>query len=272
MSIHIADNVTLGSPSFLPFSHPRLLYDDIVSRGALTASSDTTGFEVENVADFLTSDFWRPTTSTFYLVIDLDDAVEVDYFMIAAHTMGTCKSTVHLDYWDGTGWQVASTVAPGTDSVFASFFKSVFSNRFRLYFSPSWDPLETPAIPSIGVAMVGKALAVERKLFRQHVPITFGRRTVIKPQSSEAGQWLGRTIQREGVATTISFSNITSAWMREKFDPFIKSARSQPFGWAWRPEKYPGEVAYCWTVADISPQNTGPRDLMSVSFKVEGFA
>ena len=125
-------------------------------------------------------------------------------------------------------------------------------------------------MPSIGVAMLGKALAVERKLFRQHVPITFGRRTIIRPQTAEGGQWLGRSIQRDGVATGIAFQNLTSAWVREYFDPFIVSARTYPFGWAWRPEDYPAEVAYVWTVGDISPVNSGPRDFMSVNFKVEG--
>lgn len=272
MPLVISNGMVLGEPesaSALALDHPRIMYEDLVRDATITPTSEQAGFEAVNVADYLTWDFWKPVTLPASIIIETEEATEIDYALIAAHTLGTCKASVGVDYWNGSAYVELFSTAPGTDKVVVSLFSAVSSNRFRLRLIAGTDPLETLPIPAIGVVMLGKALAVERKLFRGHKPITMSRRTIIRPQSSEGGQWLGRSIQRDGLATDISFQNITGAWMRAKFDPFIISARQYPFGWAWRPADYPAEVAYCWSLADIVPVNTGPRDLMSVSLKVE---
>ena len=266
MPIIIGSGIVLGEPAgVLPLDHPRIMYDDIVNAATLTPSTEETGFEAVNIADYLTWDFWKPTALPATLEIESLAAADVDYALIAAHNLGTVGASISIDYWDGAAWvEIVSEVSPGNDSVLAFLFTSVTSNKFRLNVSGG------ATMPSVGVFMLGTALAVERKLYKQHTPITLGRRTLIRPQSSEAGQWLGRSIQRDGVATTITFNNLTSAWVRASLDPFIVAARTRAFGWAWRPADYPAEVAYCQAVGDINPVNSGPRDFMSVSFKVEG--
>jgi len=267
MGIVISSGLVLGvDDSILPLDHPRIMYDDILRGAVLTPSTEAVGFEAINVNDYLTYDFWRPTALPATLEVETEEARPVDYVLIAAHTLGSAATSVLAQYHNGATWVTFGEnlqVLPGSNLPVVFLFEEVMSNRFLFTFTGS-------EIPSIGVVMMGRALAVERKLYRGHTPIMLGRKTTIRPSRSENGQWLGRSIRREGVATEIALSNLTASWVREKLDPFIESARVYPFGWAWRPADFPAEVAYCWTLADIKPVNTGPRDLMGVTFGVEG--
>lgn len=275
MSIVISDNVVLGTAGVLPLSHPRIMWDSILRRGTLTASSELADFEAINAIDDLTFDFWRPSAMPATLEIELSEAEEIDYAFLAAHTIGTDGASVKVQQFvaegegegegEGGEWiDLTIEFAPGSDRVIAFLFDPVIGARFRFLF-------DGPVAPYIGVAMLGKALAVERRIYQGHTPITFGRRTVMRPQRSEGGALLGRSIVREGVATKIAFSNLTAAWIRETFSPFIDHARTiGTFGWAWRPDEFPAEVAFVWVSDDIQPTNAGPRDLMAVAFDVEG--
>jgi hypothetical protein len=94
---------------------------------------------------------------------------------------------------------------------------------------------------------------------------------VIRPNKSERGQWLGRSIIRGGSAGSWSWRHLKADWYRTYFDPFVESARTQPFFIAWRPETYP-VAAYCWTEGDITPSNMGVKDFMQVTLEAEGLA
>lgn len=273
MPLVISGDVVLGETSesldvALGLDHPRILYDDIIRIAtSVEASSEQVGFEVENALDYLTWDFWKPTTAPSTtpatITVTLDEAAPVDYVLLAAHTLGSTGNSVTISYWDGAAWVVIDEASPGSDKVLVFLFNEAFSNKYQL-------KIQGGSIPSVGVFMLGKALAVERKLYKGHIPITLSKRTVRLPNKSEGGQWLGTSIRREGAGTTITFSNLSSDWVRAKLEPFIEAARTYPFGWVWRPEDFPAEVAYCTTTDDIRPLNSGPRDKMSVSFSVDG--
>lgn len=267
-AIVVSSEVVLGEPgvgpdAILPLSHPRILYDDINRRGTISGSTQQTGFEAENAADYLTWDFWRPSTLPAELTVTTEEAEPFDYALIAAHTLGTNRNNVTLQYHNGSSWTTISALSPGTDRVIVFLFTELFSNRARIQITEG-------TVPSIGVFMVGKALAVQRKLYKGHTPITLSKRTVKQPNRSEGGHWLGTSIRREGAATSIAFANLKSDWIRQKFEPFIEAARSYPFGWVWRPDEFPAEVAYVFAPDDIRVVNSGPRDFMSTSFAVEG--
>lgn len=88
---------------------------------------------------------------------------------------------------------------------------------------------------------------------------------------SEGGQFLGKEIIRRGVQTSIAFKNITASFMRTDFDPFIESAITRAFFWAWRPNSF-RECAYVWCNDDIVPSNEQANGDMAVSFNVQGIA
>jgi hypothetical protein len=128
------------------------------------------------------------------------------------------------------------------------------------------------AIAKIAVVYVGAALAMQRKIYQGHTPITLSRITETTQNTSETGQYLGRSIIRKGLKTSCEYQHLTADWYRANFDPFVEAAREAPFFYAWRPIQYPDELGFVWTNGDIRPTNTGPRNFMSVSFSVTGIA
>jgi len=256
----------------IPLSYPRILWDDIfrASASTITASTEDADFPAANVADGLTFDFWKPTALPAWIEVNANTAVNVDYALLV-HTLGSNECSVLFQYHDGSGWvDLIDEYAPGTDRVLAFLFDEVTASRFRFYVDGDNSPQQMPAFK---IAMAGKALAMQRGVTLNHRPITLSRKTVARPQVSEAGALLGRSIRREGVMTEIAFESIEADWLRDKFEPFIESARVYPFGWVWHPSGYPAEVALVWTPSgkeDIRPEHAGLPDRMNVAFDVEG--
>src|SRR5690606_2066898 len=124
----------------------------------------------------------------------------------------------------------------------------------------------------VAALYLGRALRLKRRIFRGFTPPTMGRVTDIRPQQSVDGQFLGRSVETLGIATTFQFNNLPGDWYRQEFEPFVMSAIRRPFFVAWRPDDYPEDCAFVWTEGDIQPENSGPGDFMSVSFGVRGIA
>ncbi len=137
------------------------------------------------------------------------------------------------------------------------------ATRFRLR-------MVGPEVPTVGVIRIGKALEMQRPLYGGHNPISLARNTVVRPNVSERGQWLGRSIVRAGARGSWMWNNLTAEWVRRYLAPFITAARTSPFFILWRPETFPAEAGYCWTTGDLSASNMGRRDLMAFALDAEG--
>jgi len=124
--------------------------------------------------------------------------------------------------------------------------------------------------PLVGVIYMGEALQMERGIYIGHTPIGFARKTVVRPNLSTGGQFLGRSIIRVGSSGSWLWKNLTASWVRKYLDPFLEAARTDPFFILWRPSKFPGEAGYCQTKGDQVPTNSGPRDKMSFDLNAEG--
>lgn len=122
----------------------------------------------------------------------------------------------------------------------------------------------------LGVVSAGVALQMQRPIYKGHEPGTLSRVTEYQSTESEGGQWLGRNVIRQGLKTAYNWRNLSAAWLRQYFDPFVDAARSSPFFIAWNPLEFPREVVYAWTTGDVAPSNAGPRDLMSATVNVRG--
>lgn len=139
----------------------------------------------------------------------------------------------------------------------------------------AWDRLRVVLTPGsaparVAVAQVGKLLIAPRGTSVDHTPINLARRTEVVTGRSEAGNFLGRIITRETLASSFSINNLEQAWYRANFDPFLKAARAQPFFFAWRPEDYPGDVGYCWLTNDPQPPVAFDTDRMSIDLQMGG--
>jgi hypothetical protein len=266
MTVVVAGGLVLAPPVAeleTPLAYPRILWDDITRRGSVVASSEAEGFEAENAADYLTFDYWRPASVPATYEIQADDTEEVDCILIAAHDIGSSGASILIEYHDGDDYIEIVELQPGTDDVLIVLMdEAVETMKVRLTLSGE--------IASLGVVMAGKALAMPKSVSLDHRPIGLSRRTVIEPNDSEGGQWLGRTIRRNGVETELKFQHLTRDFVRGEFDDFRLAARSYPFGLLWAPERFPAEAAYCRCDQDIIPAHDGIPDRMSVTIPVKG--
>lgn len=272
MAVIVSGSLALGTTaSEASLSYPRIGYENRCrdSNCTITTSTAETNAEGESVINGLTYDFWQPTTTPGVIAFTFTEAITADYCGIAGHTLTETGNSVELQYWDGAAWVSLGSVLPGSETgnkTIMFLFDSVASTIWRLVVTGGTGS----TMPVLGAVSIGVALVLQRKIYGGHTPITLGKNTIMRPQKSEGGQFLGRSIIRQGASTTIALENLTAAWVRSDLYPFMESSRTYPFFFAWRPNAtYSDEVAYCWTSDDIRVTNSGKANLMSTSFSVD---
>lgn len=264
MPVIVSPALAAAEAFTFPLTHARIGYQTFVPDSTLVASTEATGFPASAVALSMTYEKWKPTALPATLDIDAGTGVTASYLGIAGHTLGSTSATFKLEYsTDDVSYTEVDTVSPSDDTAILLLFDEVQARYWRLTITGS-------TIPEIAVVYIGEVLEMQRMIYGGHSPGTLSRQTDIRPARSEGGQFLGRSILRQGMATSFQWENLKAQWYRDNFDPFVEAARTQPFFIAWRPEDFPLEVLYCWTNSDISPTNQGVRDFMSVGFSVQG--
>lgn len=241
-------------------THARIGYQNLTYGLTPTASSSATGYPAVAATYPTTFEAWKPTSTTSTWTVNLGSAKAVDFVGIVGDMAG-CTIAIQRSS-NGTTWTTVDTRTGITDRINMFLFSSVTYQYWRLSI--------TVAIPTIAVVYIGKALAMQRRLYQGHSPVTLSRSTELYTNESDGGQYLGRSIIRKGAATSCQWSHLKAAWYRSDFDPFVKAARTQPFFIAWRPADYQAELGFVWTDGDIQPTNSGPRDFMSVGVNFLG--
>jgi hypothetical protein len=246
----------------VPLNFARIGYDNLVRNAAISATSRIDGFPPSAVANPLTYEYWRPQNGSGSIVMGFPLS-PVDYVGIASHNLKNSPVKIELST-DATNYVEVMTVTPTSDAPIMVLFDEVQAAFLRV-------TVNAPEA-SVGIIYAGKALAMQRRIWGGVNPLNLSRRTVIRPNISENGQWLGRSIIREGSATSVTFRNLSYDWYRANFDPFVESARKYPFFFGMRPDEYPEITGYVWTNNDIVPQTSGIRNFLDVSVDMQGLA
>ncbi len=265
--IHLAPGHVIGD-------EPIIAYQNRAHLNALdSGTAGKAGWPLSDATNGLTYGGWQALTaglSEAEAIYDFGAPVAVDYIGIAAHTLHTAGCSVELFLsTDGVTWGTELIeIVPADDSPILGLFDSATYRYARVLVTyPGADP--DPG-PILGVITLGARLTVVQRIYGGHSPINLSRATAVRPVLSETGHFLGREIKRKGYRAAYTFRHLKADWYRSEFDPFVEHARSGAFFIAWRPDTFPESVAYGWTTDDIAPTNMGIRDLMEVSFTVEG--
>ena len=195
----------------------------------------------------------------------------INYVGIASHNLGTIGREVTISHFRVSGWTQLVKFTPTTDDAIMVIFEDETTpapgnfDQWEVSIAASTTP------PEIGAMAMGRVLVMPHCIYGGHSPATLSRETEIEPNVSIGGRFLGRSIIRRGYRTDYEFRHLPAQWYREHFDPFVEHALREPFFISWKPDKFPAEVLYGWTTDDLRPVNMGIRDLMSVSFGVEGW-
>jgi hypothetical protein len=253
------------SGASVPMNHARIGYQSYVAAGTVTGTTEATNFEADATLNELTYDRWKPTALPATLTYDLGAAKTFDYIGIAAHTIGTNGNSIVAEYsTDNVVWNsLGVNNSPSDDKAIMMLFVAVSARYFRLTFSSG-------TAPTVGVVYCGQVLEMDRPFYSGHTPAVLNRKTVIKPNKSVNGQWVGRSILRTGLEANYEWKNITISWYETNIEPFSLSARTLPFFMAWNADEHSDHIAYMWTSDDIAPSLTGVVDLVSFGFKAEG--
>ena len=268
MPVIISPNMILGgSPGALPpfpLTHAMIGYKTICTAANVLASSQAAGCPASDAVNIFTNEYWRPDVLPATWTVDAGTGVNTDYIGIAAHTLGTSGASIEIFYsTDGVAWTSLFAFAPVDNAPIMLIYEPILARYWRI-------EVTGVSIPRLGVIYVGQMLQMQRPIYGGHAPITLSRDTTIFNQMSESGQFMARSITRQGNSTTYAWKNLTALWYRQYFDPFVKAVRRVPFFIAWRPIDFPTEVGFVWTKTDPKPSNMGTRDLMEVSIDVSG--
>ena len=268
MGIVISDSISInGNPSVPPFplNHPRIGYKSIATTSNVTASTAAAGFPASGAVNSLTYESWRPETLPATWTVDAGASVDSDYVGIGNHSFAIDRCSIQVQYsTDDITWVTFKELSPGTGDALMFVSESTITARYwRINITGT-----TP--PTVGVIYIGEALAMQRGIYGGHAPITLSRTSKTIGNISDGGNILGVTKIRTGNQSSYEFKNLSAQWYRYYFDPFAKLMTTRGFFVAWNPREFPFEVGYGISKSEVSPTNTGQRDLMEVSFQLEG--
>lgn len=261
MTLHLS-GYTVGSNQ--PLTHARILWSPI--SGTITAA----GTDGALAANDFTFQRWETGALPSNWTLVAAANVSVDTVFIAAHNLGTVGATVAVQTAStlGGAFTTRATIVPTDDSAIAVMINnagtpySVRELRIRVTGSTA---------ARIGIIRAGVALQMAQPVFGGVNPVGLNRLVETRHAMSETGQWLGRTVQRQALRTTMDWSHLGSAWYRASFQPFALTLPQKPFGLIQNPLRMPESVAWAWTDESPAPSNMGIRDLMAVSLNITGF-
>jgi hypothetical protein len=251
---------------------PLIAYHNLVTISSVTSDTADASYPITNVANPLTFLEWRAANNTTqYVSVALGGFPgPVDYVAIAKHNLSSAGITVSVEGSNdgGATWPltlVSSTVLSDDDPTILRFTAQVLTN-VRLKFVGGTSPAR------IAVLYAGKLLVLQRRIYVGHSPMKYNRVVRSITGMSESGNFLGRVVLDEKRVSEVSLENLPPAWYRSYLDPFFVDAQQRPFFFAWRPEKYPSEVGFCWMTGNPSVTNSRNNGWMSASFSMEGIA
>ncbi|WP_322997961.1 hypothetical protein [Castellaniella sp.] len=261
-------NITVFSPNLVGTgcdgvrgSYARIGWHTITRDTTLSVSSERAGFPGIALKNATTYDRWSPVTLPAWAQWDAGGNVDVDYVGIASHNLGGATVSVQHSQ-DGTAWTDAIVLTPSKNDALIAWWEQVTARYWRVL-------IDGNDIYRVGVIYLGKILVMPRSITSGHSPAMLSRNTDILPAKSDTGQFLGRSIIRQGFATTYQWESLPAQWYRDSFDPFVAAAVKYPFFLVANPARWPGESMYAWATKDVKPRYQRQRDWMEVSVPVE---
>jgi hypothetical protein len=245
---------------------PIIGYENLVTIDNVSADSEDADFPATNLANPATSNRWKSaSTAEQYVTAAIAEVDDVDYVGVARHNFATAGIAVSVEGDDGGGFdELVSAAIPSDDGPLIFRFDPASYESIRL-------KLAAGSVAPFAAAMyVGKLLVMQRNIYVGHTPIVDGREDRVVSGRSENGNFLGRITTGSSTSTEVSFQNLTAAWYRANFRPFVTASRNAPFFFGWRPGTYPAEVGYAWFTATPRPTNQRSNGMMQVDMQLGG--
>ncbi|MDF2994681.1 MAG: hypothetical protein K0R27_318 [Xanthobacteraceae bacterium] len=247
---------------------PLIGWRNLVTLGGITADHELTAFPASNLANPSTAARWQSDSiAVQYVTFDVTSPDPIDYVGIARHNLGSAGVNVSVEIPDegspGDWIEVFTPVVLAGDAPAILRFDPVFAAQVRLKLVP------VATAPRIAVVYIGRLTRLQRGLQPGHVPLPFAASDDIVTGQAESGDYLGRIVTRQALATNAQIQFLNYDWFHANLADFVKAAREIPFFFAWMPADYPAEVGFAWVTGDIRPETSVLREGVVVGLNLQ---
>jgi hypothetical protein len=242
------------------------------SPSSVTASSepDPVNYSYQNVYDGRAYTYWKVAAGTNYLTFVFPSAKSVNayaFYSPGEETLFNLGGTFQLQYSidGGANWLDFHAAEAPTNStpIYRSEDDTISASRWRWKFICASDFY-------ISILSFGTDFEFERGDWVGVSPPKFARDTTLTNNTSQGGNWLGRSIIRNGMILSFNIEWTTESFMHNYWYDFVIWAERKPWFLLYNGLDYPSDAAYCWTAPDIGkPMNSHPN-FMSTKLKVLG--
>ena len=239
-----------------PRAKSRMLYDNLLAKGVVTASSTDTGFSVDNLKDFRPFTFWKPApgASVAEIVVDLSEENPIptaNYLAIYNHSIYSKRET------PGTPQLILqAAMNPQFDPMLPTTVTLVdvpvtSDDTFLFLFTPPAIPspywrltiqgMDPSNPPEMAIVAFGSVLEIPTTPREGFDPI--GRQVEGITNTSMKGHPIGKVIEWESWKQSVTFELLTWNYVRNDFLPaWTAHLSGKPFLFVWDFEDRPKEI------------------------------
>jgi hypothetical protein len=263
----IPNPVPSGLPPFA-LNHARILYDSKLVGAGVTVSSGLNGAYtlIPNTAQR-----WTFTGTGSDLIVYLMPANNsTDTVCINAHNLASVGATIEIFYsLDASGDFVSfapSQTPTKNNSLMFHIGTAVNARRIQVSIT------NANGSAFVGSINAGVALQMQRPFFVGHTPAVLAKQADYYSSNTESGNFIGVEVRRRALESQASWANLSDAWYRAYFVPFLDNAEVLPFVFAWNLLEHPTDVVYCKNITNVAPSYSGTLDKLTVDIPLIGIA
>jgi len=243
---------------------PMVLFDNILLDGTVTATTEATNAEVENLLTDSTFDFWKPTTTSGTVSLTLGSAGTASALGISGHDLGTQGATVVIKH----GTTTLATINPADDSTILVFFTSTSSTTFSVEISGA------TAAPYISNMVLGVPLVFESGIVPSYTPLWMAEEVELLQNESLGGQFFQNRVIRKSANTSVNLNILDRAFVEGvNFQSFRRHFNDgKTFFFAAGPSLFEEDGSFCRRAGDtIKPTFSNNGIFYQVGMQLEAY-
>lgn len=256
----------------LPAGTPRILWNNLVTFGGITADSEAVGYPPSNMANAATNQEWRAAAAgDVEITITISVTANQSAVGIARHNFGSAGIAAEIGYYDETDtWvNLAGPQIPANDEPLLFMFTEQSLAEIVIRLASGSEAARA------AVVYAGLMLIMERgvDVDADYLVPRFARKSEYSAPLSERGDYLGRWVTSQYIdGVQHSYSHLTADFFRDEMLPFIQAAQNDvPFFYAMRGDDgVTYDVSYLTFADDPMPAKSPVTKRYKVVLKLSG--
>ncbi len=253
---------------------PRILWNNLMVTGSPSsitpsAEPDPANYPYQNAYDGRSYTYWKVPSGTQYLTAVFPSGKAVNayaLYLTGDETIAHLGGTVTFQYSQdgGATWvDFLPAEAPIDSTPIYRQKSTVTATRWRWKF-------DCASAHYVSVLSFGTDFQFERGCWTGFSPPKLARATELTNNVSQGGNFLGRSIIRNGMSTSFNLDFLSASFVRGYWFDFVVWAERKPWFLLWNKKDYPADAAFCWTDGAIGEPMYSAPNFMSAKMKIQG--